>query len=156
MQETNFKQDKHINLNTYDILFKNRTYAAHASGGVVIYIKQNTTWNALPLNTDLEAVVRRILLPSGFITICSIYLPNSQTLQLSSLANLINQLPKPYLILGDCNSHSPQWGSNKTDNRGKIIETMTISFYTTLNNQPTLIAHTKRLPLLISHSAMPQ
>ena len=36
--------------------------------------------------------------------------------------DLINQLPSPFLLLGDFNDHNHMWGSNIIDGRGKIIE----------------------------------
>ena len=38
------------------------------------------------------------------------------------LENLINQLPRPYLLLGDFNSHSKLWGCLDTNDKGEIIE----------------------------------
>ncbi|OXU18540.1 hypothetical protein TSAR_008491, partial [Trichomalopsis sarcophagae] len=50
----------------------------------------------LSLNTDLEAVAVKCLLLNR-ITICNIYLPNSQYLDLQQLENLKFHHPKPYL-----------------------------------------------------------
>ena len=36
--------------------------------------------------------------------------------------NLIKQLPNPFILLGDLNSHSTNWGCKNTDNRGTIPE----------------------------------
>lgn len=55
------------------------------------------------------------------ITICNIYLQNSQPDPQEILTDL-SQLPKPILILGDFNSHNILWGSSYSDSRGKIIE----------------------------------
>ncbi|KAF0721171.1 putative RNA-directed DNA polymerase [Aphis craccivora] len=32
---------------------------------------------------------------------------------------IIKKLPKPFILLGDFNSHSEYWGSDTTDARGK-------------------------------------
>lgn len=50
------------------------------------------------------------------------YIPNSQILNYTNIKNIINQLPTPFIILGDFNSHNILWGCNDTDQRGKIIE----------------------------------
>ncbi|XP_053980769.1 uncharacterized protein LOC128877466 [Hylaeus volcanicus] len=54
------------------------------------------------------------------ISICNIYLPNSQPLELQDLEELI-ELPPPLILTGDFNSHHYLWDSPKTDTRGKKI-----------------------------------
>ncbi|ESO84889.1 hypothetical protein LOTGIDRAFT_99214, partial [Lottia gigantea] len=55
------------------------------------------------------------------ITICSIYLPPSLSLNLRELDDLVAQLPSPYILLGDFNGHHSFWGSSDDNNRGKLI-----------------------------------
>ena len=38
------------------------------------------------------------------------------------MEHLIQQLPKPFIIMGDSNSHSNIWGCRDTDQKGRIIE----------------------------------
>lgn len=52
-----------------------------------------------------------------------IYIPDSTALLLHDLNQIIQQLPKPFLFLGDFNSRNSLWGLNHTDPRGKTIET---------------------------------
>ena len=59
---------------------------------------------------------------SKSITICSLYLPPHCKFSKHDLENLINQLPRPYLLLGDFNSHSKLWGCLDTNDKGEIIE----------------------------------
>lgn len=40
----------------------------------------------------------------------------------STIEYQLFELPSPFIITGDFNSHSELWGSDKTDGRGKIIE----------------------------------
>ena len=56
------------------------------------------------------------------MTICSIYLPGAIGFTNSDLQNLINQLPPPFLLLGDFNAHNPLWGGNDLDGYGRIVE----------------------------------
>ena len=56
------------------------------------------------------------------ITICSIYLSPSSIVSKLQLERLIAQLPKPFLLLGDMNGHSPLWGSDNTNSQGKVLE----------------------------------
>lgn len=58
------------------------------------------------------------------MTICNVYIPDSQNLNSTELSNLINQLPSPFLLLGDFNARNIIWGSKTTDSRGKTLETL--------------------------------
>ena len=57
------------------------------------------------------------MLPTN-LHICNIYLPNSQHLNEAEFIRIFRQLPKPFIITGDFNSHNILWGSHKTDTRG--------------------------------------
>jgi hypothetical protein len=35
---------------------------------------------------------------------------------------LLQQLPEPFMVVGDYNAHSPLWGCSSTDVRGRIVE----------------------------------
>ena len=71
--------------------------------------------------THLEAIAVTISDPNK-LTICNIYLPRSHNFNLADLQQLTDQLPKPYIIVGDFNSHNTLWSSPNIDNRGKIVE----------------------------------
>ena len=60
--------------------------------------------------TNLEAIAVTI---SNLhkLTICNIYLPRSHNFNLVKLQQLTDQLPKPYIIVEDFNSHNEPWGS---------------------------------------------
>ena len=59
---------------------------------------------------------------SKSIRICSVYLPHTVIFSKQDLENLINQLPRPYILIGDFNSHSKPWGCLDTNDKGEIIE----------------------------------
>ncbi|OOY59120.1 hypothetical protein BOW04_12345 [Solemya velum gill symbiont] len=56
------------------------------------------------------------------ITICSVYLPPKQQLQLSDLDTLVSQLPSPHLLFEDFNGANQLWGSASNNPRGDLIE----------------------------------
>ena len=56
------------------------------------------------------------------LTTCCIYLPPSDILPKNSFVNLIDQLPQPFMFVGDFNGHSKVWCCSDTNNRGEIIE----------------------------------
>ena len=54
----------------------------------------------------LQAVAARVAL-SKAVTVCNIYIPPSVDVSLSDLEQLIQQLPAPFVLVGDFNAHSP-------------------------------------------------
>ena len=133
LQETklateNFKINKY---HPYHHINKN---SAIAAGGTSLYVRHGTPHNQITINTELQAIAVRI---TSFkpITICTIYLPPGDNITLNQLTNLQNQLPIPYIIVGDFNAHSPMWGiTDSTDLKGKIIEDLLTKTNTFLLN----------------------
>ena len=115
LQETLIQDDKPFTFSNFSSLRR------HTSRGVALLIKKNILFSEIHLNTTLEAVAARISLLKP-VTVCSIYLSPSIPITIQQLSDLMDQLPKPVLILGDFNSHSPLWGDDVLDSRGKIIE----------------------------------
>ena len=56
------------------------------------------------------------------VTFCSIYLPPSDHVAKTDLINLIEQLPSPFVLLGDFSGHSPVWGNESCNSRGQMLE----------------------------------
>lgn len=121
LQETNFINNKIGSLKNYTTYYKNRNNAGRASGGVAIYINSNYYSDEIIINTNLEVVTVNVIIKNPII-ICNIYLPNSHDFEPSDIQNIINQLPTPYILLRDFNSHSPLWGCFDLDSRGIKIE----------------------------------
>ena len=74
----------------------------------------------ISLNTSLEAVAVQINMSRAY-TICSLYLPPNSELARNQLTDLINQLPQPFLLLGDVNSRHHHWGDIVSNSRGKYM-----------------------------------
>lgn len=123
IQETNFNNNKQILLKNYSSYIKNRNHAGRASGGVAIFINNIFPSEEIPITSHLEIIAVNMTAKSNF-TICNIYLPNSQDFNILDIQNIIDQLPTPFIILGDLNSHNTLWGCNDTDHRGTKIETI--------------------------------
>ena len=92
-----------------------------AHGGSMILVKNSLAKSEIPLTTNLQAVACRVSL-SHDISLCSIYVPPHQSLAISELENVIQQLKSPFILCGDFNAHSPLWGGSNIDSKGKIIE----------------------------------
>lgn len=119
LQETNFNNLNSGTLNNYIGYRFDRTDCLRASGGVVIYIKSDFPSTPIKITTHLEAVAASVKLNDIELNICNIYLPNQLNFNKNDIENIIYQLPKPFIMSGDFNSHSTEWGSIKTDSRGK-------------------------------------
>lgn len=89
--------------------------------GVITLIRNTIPYYNIDLNTPFEAVAVRVHSTSSR-TICNIYIAPNEDLHLADLINLIQQLPPPFIIVGDFNAHSPLWRSPTTNNHGKTIE----------------------------------
>ncbi|XP_025197564.1 uncharacterized protein LOC112596261 [Melanaphis sacchari] len=122
LQKTNLKFDESPpNINNNQYATKNRRGCLRASGGVCTLINNSFPWEEIPLHTNIEAVAISIILETK-TTLCNIYILNNFNFTLIDLENIIKQLPRPFIIVRDFNSHSHSWGSYKTDLTGKIIE----------------------------------
>ena len=108
LQETNFKGLSSGKLKNYKAFAKNRS-TVHANGGVAIYIKDTIHSREIAITSNLGIVAIKVMLPTN-LHICNIYLPNSQHLDQVKLTRIFSQLPKPFIITGDFNSHNILWG----------------------------------------------
>ncbi|KAL5008969.1 hypothetical protein ScPMuIL_014550, partial [Solemya velum] len=92
-----------------------------ACGGVSVIVNNRTPHSPVSLNTNLQAVAVRVTLHKT-ITVCSLYLPPSSTINISDLDHLVTQLPTPFMLLGDFNGHNYLWGCRDINAKGKLIE----------------------------------
>ncbi|KAK2578087.1 hypothetical protein KPH14_001320 [Odynerus spinipes] len=69
-----------------------------ASGGVAILVKNNLIANEIQTNYNMEVITTKVRL-SWDLTICNLYLPNSQELNERDINQLLSNLPKPFIIL---------------------------------------------------------
>ena len=78
-----------------------------------------------------------------FLTVCNIYLPPSLDVNFSDLKHLFEQLPAPFVLIGDFNAHSPLWGDVRRDSRGQMIEKLLNDYNFCLLNtgEPTYRHH---------------
>ena len=91
------------------------------SRGLITLIKSNIPFYKLNINTSLENLTIRVNIGRE-ITICNIYISPTEQITINQLTNLVNQLPSPFLILGDINARNNLWGDVITNSRGSLIE----------------------------------
>jgi len=108
-QETNLKDTHIAHIKNYSAFFKNRSVANRASGGVATFIRNSLESENIPIISDLE-VVATLVKFQKHLCICNIYIPDSKKFTKQNLIDIIRQLPKPFLLLGDFNSQNISWG----------------------------------------------
>ena len=121
LQETFLKNTDVLSFRGYSTYSKTVDSAERASGGVTVLVKSGIPHEPVPLQTPLQATAVKISLHKT-ITCCSLYLPPGTPVNPVDLENLFDQLPRPYILLGDFNAHNTMWGSDNSDARGRMLE----------------------------------
>ena len=94
----------------------------------------------MPVVTDLQAVAVTIVLDKQ-ITICYVYLPPRAAFTNANIQSMLDQLPSPFLLLGDFNAHNPLWGGDILVSEGKVIENIINDNNVVLLNDGTMTYH---------------
>lgn len=82
--------------------------------GAGLAVKNGIHYDRIQLITDVQAVAVQVHSPHK-LTVASVYLSPNDKDAASKFNNLLAELPKPALILGDLNAHHPAWGSRMTN-----------------------------------------
>ena len=89
--------------------FKNCSDNDNVSGGVAVIVNNSVPHHLVKLEITLQTVAVNISF-NKTITLCSFYLNPSMPVDLKKLDHLMEQLPKPFILMGDFNSHHTLWG----------------------------------------------
>lgn len=89
-------------------------------GGAMLMIRHDIPHVMFSLQTRLQAVAVQIYLDRRY-TVCSLYLPPGIPFPVDDFNDLVNQLPTPFLILGDMNARNPRWGDILCNQRGNQL-----------------------------------
>ena len=121
IQETHFLQNDKYSFNLPRFTLYNE-YAVQDDrrGGVSVYVSDTLPHCRLPLQTTLQALACSVRFQNRRITVCSLYLPPLDSFSFQDLAQLVAQLPEPYLICTDANSKHLMWGADHCDQRGLL------------------------------------
>ena len=120
LQETLIKDGPTYPPSGYNMIHTDRTGNDGHNRGVAILTRTHCHTQPINLNSNLQAIAIRIWFNKWY-TVCSLYLPHS-TVSHSDIQQLINQLPAPYIILGDMNARNETWGDTVTNPRGRMLE----------------------------------
>ena len=142
LQETFLKENDKLNIRQHTIYNQINKHTTRASGDTSIIINNTLPQSQINLNTNLQAIAVSVTLHKT-ISICSLYIshPKSNINELE-LEVLIQQLLKPFIHMGDFNSHNQIWGSRDTNKRGHTIENfMNTNHLCLLNNESPTYLH---------------
>ena len=110
-QETYTKTNNTIDFRKY-VSYHTHAEAidGRACGGVSVMVKKTIPHRQINLNTNLQAVAVSLSMHKT-ITLCSVYIPPSYALDNRELDNLLEQLPSPFILLGDMKARNTNWGN---------------------------------------------
>lgn len=79
-------------------------------------IKNGIHHEPITVETTIQTLANKIYPEtSDPFTVCTMYLPPSLIFTESDLLRILDQLPSPYILMGDFNSHNPIWGDSRLD-----------------------------------------
>ena len=121
MLARNFKEPNHVTFRNYKLFNTFVVGDGRDTVGVTIIINNKCPSSQIHLKTNLQAVAVSVTLHRP-ISLCSIYMPARSKIVEKDLDEIVNQLPTPFLLLGDFNGHKFIWGSDDVNDKGRIIE----------------------------------
>ena len=122
LQETYLKDTDNIVFKDYSLYNRHAIVDNYkATGGVSILVRNGIAHEELDINTNLQAKAITLTTNKKF-TICSVYLPPQKKVEGADLDTIIQQLPSPYMLLGDFNARHTLWGCSNINNKGKTTE----------------------------------
>lgn len=127
LQETHLNAKQTHFLTQYRVFRKDRDGCTHSSGGVALVVQKSIACHKISLQTNLEAVAMRAIVFDRLTTVCSLYIPPDHHLQANELESLVDELPYPFILMGDFNAHHQLWGSARVDARGRLLEKFLLS-----------------------------
>ncbi|GBM28981.1 hypothetical protein AVEN_78716-1 [Araneus ventricosus] len=118
LQETFLSSNNPLKLHGYNSVRKDAAIGSNHSGCVCILTSNLYPSTPLTLHTSLQAVAAQVHTRS-LVTVCCVYLPPHDVVSQQDLDTLVDQLPTPFILLGDFNGHGTLWGSDVTNSRGR-------------------------------------
>ena len=126
IQETKFKKDSNFKISGYDYIDQPLETEGIAQGGVGFLIHNDVVYHRIKLQTKFQAIAIHAFLHKR-ITVCNIYINPRDDFTQTDLEDLIKQLPKPFILMGDFNCHHTLWHDHTQkgqtpDRKAQIIE----------------------------------
>ena len=107
-------------------------------GGVRLLIRKDIHFTKINLRTTLQAVAATLYMGKQY-TVCSVYIPPNHPLTKEEMEELVQQLTRPFILLGDCNGRDPLWGDTTTTPHAQVIKRIIHDYDIAIlnNNEPT-------------------
>ena len=121
LQKTYLKAEDNFTFkgfNTYNHIHSDCSRASRKSS---IFVHSSCPQREINPKTDFQAVFVSVTLEKE-ITLCSVCIPPSFSLKSEHLISILEQLPSPYILVGDLNDHNVLWGNKDNDPREELIE----------------------------------
>ena len=88
--------------------------------GNLILIRKVIAFTPITISSNINALAVRAGL-DVLTAICSLYLNLNEMLDPVQLNNLISELPKPFILVGDFNARNTFWHDSKSISRGNLV-----------------------------------
>ena len=115
LQETFLKDKNQLNIKHFQSY--NHKDGHRATGGASILIRKDRPQQQINIDSECQVIAVKTTLHKP-VNICFIYIPPHVPINDKKLNKLIEQFPKPHILLGDLNSHNIIWGCLKTNKKG--------------------------------------
>ena len=122
LQEIMSGESTSISLRGYQVHAHYGTFDARPHGGVAVMVRQDVPCRPIILRTTLQVRAVRVGLKRPY-TIASVYIP-PDNLDIRELEDLLQQLPLPFLLLGDFNGRHHLWGDAVCNSQGNALESL--------------------------------
>lgn len=121
LQETHLRPEHSLSIRGYRVHRHDHLAGVRANGGCAILVKNSIMSSAINIQSTIQNIVIRIHLPTIEFTIACVYLPPDLELTIRELQFFVDQLPAPFLLVGDFNASHHRWGSMNDNDRGHVI-----------------------------------
>ena len=122
LQETLLANNKSFKINDFNIIRADRN---SQGGGVAIAIKNIWCYKKIIINSnsdEIEVIGCKIKINENkSLDVVSVYINHNININMTNMDNILNKVQTPYIIGGDFNAHSMEWGCANNSPRGDVI-----------------------------------
>ena len=95
--------------------------------GLAMLVRRDAGYQRLALNSPLQTMALRLNIGPTLITVCNIYVSPREQLDYQDVSDLMDELPRPFLVGGDVNGTHTLWGNGNCNQKGLTIERLLIN-----------------------------
>ena len=123
IQEIMTREAPGLTLRGYQVHSHYGTFDHGPHGGATVMVRNDVPCQPIHLQTTLQVKAVRLELHQKPYTVASIYLPPHDLFK-DELEIVLDQLPTPFLLLGDFNGRNLLWGDTLSNRRGEALESI--------------------------------